>query len=67
MKTDAMLRHFAHHDCVAPTTGWEKLVWMAAELVKRAQKERRTWRELRTPRKSQQACELTDNQQEFDI
>lgn len=47
MRTDALLRKYAHNNAPAPDDGWKRLVWMAAELVKRSQKERRTWRELR--------------------
>lgn len=47
MRTDRLLRHYAHTNAPAPDEGWERLLWMAAELVKRSQKERRTWRELR--------------------
>lgn len=47
MRTDALLRKYAHTNAPAPEDGWKRLVWMAAELVKRSQKERRTCRSNR--------------------
>lgn len=55
MRTDALLRKYAHNKAPAPEDGWKRLVWMAAELVKRSQKERRTWRELRDAKKTDTA------------
>lgn len=55
MRTDALLRKYAHNNAPAPEDGWKRLVWMAAELVKRSQKERRTWRELRDAKKTDTA------------
>ena len=53
MRSDAYLRMYAHEEHQAPTAGWQRLLWMAAELVKRSQKERNTWRERREKAKDE--------------
>ena len=58
MRSDAYLRMYAHEEHPAPTAGWKRLLWMAAELVKRSQKERNTWRERREKAKDETQQDL---------
>ena len=58
MRSDAYLRMYAHEEHPAPTAGWQRLLWMAAELVKRSQKERKTWRERREKAKDETQQDL---------
>ena len=44
MKTSELLKKFKQNDAPPPTKLWERLVWMAANLIKSAEMERHTYR-----------------------
>lgn len=51
MKTSELLKKYKQNDLPQPNTLWEKLVWMAANLIRTAEIERHTYRKPKEARK----------------
>lgn len=52
MKTRKLLEKFKHDDVPPPNEPWQYLIWMAANLIRRAEMERHTYRKSKGKRKS---------------